>query len=229
MTQNAWDTPYLTTDGHLLIGNGSARPTAGLITEGTNVTINAGAGTCEIETAPIDDFVVVQRDTASNTSGIDYTCGISNYQLLMLIGNDTQPATSSGLGISISTDGGSTFDTTAANYSGVGWVVNSNSVTSNISSDETAGGKLQIYSSTEFTAGSDSNETSSFVCYIFKPSGALWTKTSCYCAYIDADGDHVIQWVGGLHKGTAAVNALRLRQTTGNIGSGEFVMYGAVT
>lgn len=228
-TNNAWNTEYPDTDGELLIGSSSGRALKKFITAGTNVTVNNSAGSIDLQTAPIDDFVVVQRDTASSTAEIDYTCRISDFQLLMLVGNDTQPATSGGLGISCSTDGGSTFDTTTSNYQGVGWEVNQSGSRNNLDDSALAGGKLQIAGSTNFDLGADANETVSFVCYIFKPSNTVFVKTSCYSVYTNDSGEHTLQWWGSLYRNATAVDALRLKQTSGNIGSGEFVMYGAVT
>lgn len=229
MTQNAWNTQYPDADGELIIGSSSGRGLAATITAGTNVTVNNSAGEIEIQTSPIDDFVVVQRDTASSTAAIDYTCRLSDFQTLILVGNNTQPGTSGGLGISCSTDGGSTFDTTTSNYNSVGWEVNESGTTNNIDDSATAGGKLQIAGSSSNDLGADANETVSFICYIFKPTNTVFVKSSCYSVYTNNSGEHVIQYNGALYRSATAVNALRLKQTSGNIGSGEFVLYGAVT
>lgn len=227
MTNNAWNSPYPDADGELLIGSTGARPVASTLTAGTNVTIVNSAGGAEIQTSPIDDFVVVQRDTASNTAAIDYLCRISDFEVFYLIGNNTQPVTSGGLGIKLSTDGGATFDSTASNFQGVGWEVDDGASTTHLDDSALTAAKLQIYGSTTANAGVDANEVCSFIMTIWNPSDTNWTKCVSYSVYIDNGGQHQTQYWASFHKSTTAINAMRLQQSTGNISQGEFVLYGA--
>lgn len=227
-TQNAWDTEYPDANGELVIGNTGGRPLANLITEGTNVTVVNTAGGIDIQTSPINDLVVVQRDTASNTTSIDYTCRISDFHCLYLVGNNHQAASTGGLGIQVSTDGGSTWDTTASNYRDVGWEVDEGGSTTHLNTSAAPGAKMQIVGSTTNPMGTGANETSSFIMTIWKPSNSVWTKSASYVYYNNEDTDNIIQFWGGQHRGTTAVDGLRLKQTSGNIGQGDFVLYGVV-
>ena len=227
-TQNAWNTPYPDADGETLIGETGARPSATTIAAGTNVTVVNTPGGIELQTSPISDWVVVQRDTASNTAYIDYLCRLSDFRALVLVGNNHKPQTATGLGVSISTDGGATFDTTASNYRGLGWEVNEAASTTWLDDSALAGGKLQIVGSTSEPMANGTNETSSFIMTIWDPSNTQWTKSSSYVYYNNQDTDPIIQFWGCQHRSTTAVDGLRLMQTTGNIGQGDFVMYGII-
>jgi hypothetical protein len=47
-TNNSWNTPELTTNGQLLIGNTGNNPSAATLTAGTNISVTNGGGTITI-------------------------------------------------------------------------------------------------------------------------------------------------------------------------------------
>lgn len=225
-TNNMWNTPDLTTNGQVLIGSSSGRPSAATLTASTNVTVNNSAGSIEVQTSPISDWVIFQSDTASTDSSIEYTCRISDYQGFVLIGNNTQGSAANGLGIQLSTDGGSSYDT-GNNYGIVGWECDE---TGNIVQlDDDPWAKLQIAGSTTAFEGTDANEVVSFVMFIYQPNAAAYTKSTCYCYYNDEDGNNILQYWMSAHRSTTAITAMRLVQTSGTIDQGEFTLYGIKT
>ena len=227
-TRNSWNIPDLTTNGQVLIGSGSVRPSAATIIAGTNVTVTNSAGGIKLSTAPINDWVIIQRDTASNTAFIDYLCPMADYQYVVLIGNNSMPANNNvGLGLQVSTDGGVSFDTTEANYEGLGWSVDESGTRTNINDSSTPGAKLQIYGTANATAGPGANRICSFIIKVFQPANAEFTKSISYAYYNALDDGNVFSKLYHIHKSATAVNALRLKQTTGNITQGDFILYGA--
>lgn len=226
MTQNAWNSDYPNADGEVIIGNGSGKSVSSTLTASTNVTITNSAGGIQVDVSPISDWVIMQSDTASSTAYIDYTCGISDFEMLVLVGNNQSSANQTGLGVALSTNGGSSYDTTSGNYNGSGWEMFTGSYTA---LDDTTISKLQILGTTTAPPGNSTNQTASFVIKIFKPSNSQWTKSVCYSYYTDNSGNPGVQYWGSFYKNTTAVNAMRLVQSSGNISTGDFILYGVAT
>lgn len=101
VTRNSWNTPDLTTNGQILIGNTGNRPSAGNLTStGTRLTVTNGAGTINVDTP-----AVLQTDTGWGTWG-----GAGNYFDDTTLGSFTvsRPGTGFINGVPVSWLGGQT-------------------------------------------------------------------------------------------------------------------------
>lgn len=64
-TNNSWNTPALTTNGQLLIGDTSNNPVAATLTAGTNISVTNGAGTITIAATGAGGFTWNNSTTGS--------------------------------------------------------------------------------------------------------------------------------------------------------------------
>ena len=222
MTQNAWNADLLTTNGQTYIGNTGGQITAATLTAGTNVTVTNSAGGISIATAAHTDWEKINATTASSDSSIEWTCPLTDWQAVVLIGNNTQQSTTAGAGVRVSTDGGSTFLTST--YHTTGWEIDGSGGEAGLSG--TGANKLQSWGSNTETAGADANEVCSFYQIIWQPSNTEYTKALSYCYYNADNGDNIFQAWYMIHLSTTAVNALGYFPSSGNIAQGEFILYG---
>lgn len=218
MTQNAWNAPLLTTNGQTYIGNTGGQTAASTLTAGTNVTVTNSAGGISISTTPFSDWYKITETTGTGLSSIEWSCNLSSYQAIIVVGNNCSEA---GIGTRVSTDGGSTFQTST--YHVLGWEIYGSGSTGFNSG--TGANKLQCFGSTGAPIGTGANEVASFHQIIWQPSNTEFTKAVSYSTYVDDDGDNILQYYAMAHISTTAVNALGLFASSGTFG-GEFVVYG---
>lgn len=67
MTNNSWNTPYLTQDGQLLIGSHGARPAATTLTAGTGISIENGPGSITISANGFQQPIAITFVSSSYT------------------------------------------------------------------------------------------------------------------------------------------------------------------
>jgi hypothetical protein len=167
-------------------------------------------------------WTFISSQTASSSSSIDFTSGIdSTYELYMFVYAGIHPATGGvEFALQVSTDGGSTFETSTHHYH-----TEKSTVT------------------TAYTAVAASNGTTYLICYnvgtaavnaasgrvfLAAPSGATQVKliwgdgTSVNSSHSLHTCNHNGFWDGG----GAAIDAIRFLMSSGNIASGVFYLYG---
>lgn len=226
-TNNAWNTPDLTTDGQTLIGNTGSRPSSANLTAGANVTIIPGPGTNTISSSGgSGDFVKISSSTASSSASIDFNNLNSTYFLYMIQIYNVAPATDAvSMILRTSTNNGSSFDSGASDYA---WNLFAGSPQT-AEADGTANGIVLFGdpgSSEEL--GNGANEKVSGYVYIFNPSASKYTFILCQGFYKKEDGNFIAHNTGGYRLNTTAVNAVSLLMDSGNIASGDFTLYGVV-
>jgi len=106
-------------DGKVLIGSGAGRPAAANITGDSNVTITNGTNSIEVSSAATGGALTkISTATASTSASIDFTGLTSSYFLYIIRYSNLQPATdATTLILRTSTDGGSSYDSGASDYS----------------------------------------------------------------------------------------------------------------
>ena len=117
-TRNAWNTPDLTADGQLLIGQTGGRPLAANLTAcGFNIT--NGAGSISLDTISTgQDYVRISTATAASSATIDFTSLSSTYFLYIVVIANLAPVTDGAiLYMRTSSNNGISYDSTAGNYS----------------------------------------------------------------------------------------------------------------
>lgn len=228
MTNNAWNTPYSSANGQILIGRTGNRPLWSTLIEGANTTITNGPGSVEIAfSGAAGDWVFISSATASGSSSITFTGLNATYSSYVVDMQGVQPATNEvEFWFRTSTNGGSSYDSAAASYAwdninttGAGFDIESNNSDTKIRLVGTGGEEL----------GTGSNETLSGRLWIFKPSAAEFCKIFYEGMYNDDSPDESTINSGGCRITAADVDAIQFLMETGNIASGTFKLYGLTT
>lgn len=228
-TNNAWNTPDLTEDGQLLIGNGTNRPTATTLTQGANATITNNPGSIEIAAAAggSSGWVLISSATANSSANIDFKDLSSTYFTYIVIIDNYQPVTDTArLRMRTSTDNGISFDSSSGDYSFNGWIVTNTGLASE--ADGANASELTILGSSSAPPGNATNETCSAFVNIYNPSAADYTRIVSFTEIIDSSGDPNIACFSAPRREAVAVDAIRFIASTGNISTGEFRLYGIV-
>ncbi len=229
MTNNAWNTPTMDSvgDGKTLIGSGSGRPASALITGDSDVTITPGAKTLSISSAASGgDLIKISTATASASASIDFTGLSSTYHLYIIRFSNLAPASDQTLiYLRTSTDNGVSFDTGVSDYA---WVlIRFKDLGEDLGNAASAADKIEIAGrGMSQNLGNASNETGSGHVYIFNPSATEFTHIFSQTTYISEAAELIFNSSAGHRAEAAAVDAVRLIMNTGNITSGEFVLYG---
>lgn len=224
MTQNAWDTGAPITNGQLMIGSSSGQPSAATLTAGSaNLTITNGAGTSTIATVSGNgDWEKITSSTASSSATIDFTGLSSTYLAYRIVISNLQPA-SDGVNFNLrtSTDNGLNFDAGASDYQWCKIVT----TTSGDSDDvDTADSAIEIVGLGSL--GSNTNEKCNCDILIFNPSATKFTKVIFVSHFFNTSTTRESQQGGGYRQSTTAIDAIRFLMSSGNIATGNFVLYG---
>jgi hypothetical protein len=111
-TNNAWNTPELTTNGQVLIGDTGANPVAATLTAGTNITITNGAGSITIAGSGMSSFT--WNNVASSTQAMTANEGYITNNSSTLVTYTLPSTAAQGTVISV------------AGYSAGGWTIAQN-------------------------------------------------------------------------------------------------------
>lgn len=158
------------------------------------------------------DFVF---STAANSSFPAY---------LLTIANLAPQTDGTSVYLRFSEDGGGTFNasSTAYGYCGINLTDVDNTVVG-----VSSGAVGQIAVSLGSNVGSAAGESASFAINFYDPSNTLWNKrTSFIGSTKNAAGNGASLSGQGEYASTAAVNALRILMSSGNINTGKFTLYG---
>lgn len=230
MTNNAWNTPTLEDagDGYTMIGSGSGRPAAALITGDSNVTITPGANTLEISSAASGgDLVKIGTSSASTSASITFTGLSSTYHLYILRFSNLQPDTNSTtLIFRTSTNNGISYDSGASDYAWSLWQANesgngsgdADQKDSSITLAGVAGGAAQL--------GTGSNELAAGYVYIFNPSATNYTHIFASVTYFNEATQLITNSASGHRASAADVDAIQILMDSGNLSTGDFTLYG---
>lgn len=224
MTQNAWNTPELTTNGQLLIAQNTGRPAAAVPTAGSaNVTITPGAGSLTITTnTNATDWVKISESTASSSASISFTGLSSTYRVYRIVMSNVQGAVDGGyLQIRTSTNNGSSYDSGASDYQWSYLLNGWNGINQNV---DTADSIIQV---TNSNMGSGSNEKLAGEIRLYSPSSTTYTFFTWEVFYPDSNSASRYTVMGnGYRQSAADVDAIQFIQSNGNLSTGTFTLYG---
>jgi len=229
MTQNCWNTPELESagDGKILIGSGSGRPAAANITGDSNVSISNGTNSITVNMSEsAGSLVKISTATASASASVSFTGLSSTYFMYMIRYSDVQPATDSTyFAMRTSTDNGSSYDSGASDYV---WAMNYiNQAGSENGENDTADSWIRIIGDNATNdMGTGTNEKGSGVIYLYNPSASKYTFINSEAFFLNQDTENTNVYVAGFRASAADVDAIQLLMSSGNIASGEFVLYG---
>ena len=170
-------------------------------------------------------LVLLEQHTASSSATLDFTTAItSTYDEYMIEMLNLVPATNAvDLRLEVSTDGGSTWDTTSGHYS---WEALRSNTSGAVSSGSTSDIAICLSANTLDHVQNDANNGGVHGSFrLIAPGSAIYKylfgNVSLYYG-----SSWVTAFIGGRYLQTAAVNALRFLFSSGNIASGTIRVYG---
>lgn len=175
------------------------------------------------------DLTFISKQTASSSASISFTSGIdSSYKEFIFFFNNIHPATdNTQFKFQISTDSGSNYNTTmtttffasnhneADNDTGLGYKTGG---------DQAQGTGFQRISA---SVGADNDQCVSGYLHLFNPSSTTFVKhfisrTQTYSASNQSEDS----FSAGFGNTTSAVDAIQFKFASGNIDSGDILLYG---
>lgn len=167
-------------------------------------------------------LVFIEQQTASSSSALSFTsCFTSSYNNYLIVLEDLLPATNAvNLILEVSTDGGSSY--LSSGYSGGYWVWSSG-----------GGGAGSVGSASMSLAISQSNSSTNKRCcgeITFRNPLGTSSYKDINARVSGWDGSsHYTYLANGTNTTTSAVNAFRLKFSSGNISSGNVYVYGLLS
>ena len=187
---------------------------------------SAGVLTWETAATATDPgLVFLSGATASSSATVVFTSGISStYETYVITFNNVVPASDTvTFNMRTSTDGGSSYESSAGNYRYVceRGIQGGTGVTGSSSATEI------ILVAAGSGIGSDTGEGFNGIAYLYHPSNSgLYTSISSHGHYQDAAGDSLYYQSSGTRIAAADVDAIQFYFSSGNIESGEINLYG---
>ncbi len=170
-------------------------------------------------------FQFISSQDASTSATLDFTgFDASSYDSYVFILQNVIPSTGAYLLMRTSTDGGSTYDSSAGNYEWAqhGMINSASHSEDNISSQTSiklTGDQANMYVST--TAGVSGRVE------VLGPHLTQWTMINAGLSYVSNNGNRpAIINTAGHRESAADVDAVRFLFSSGNIASGTITMYG---
>ena len=215
-------------DGKVLLGSGSGRPAAALITGDASVSITPGTNTLQVDmTETAGAMVKISTATASTSASIDFTDLTSTYFMYIIRFNDLAPATdATTLFLRTSTDNGVSFDSGASDYAWSMNIVKQTGSEDGSRDQSDTGITIMGDAASSDEMGNGTNETGSGTIYIYNPSAVKYTFINSEGFYFNEEAENICAYAGGYRKSAADVDAVQLIMDSGSITSGSFVLYG---
>lgn len=209
----AWTLPSADgTAGYGLSTNGSAV---------TSWTSNSGGGNA---------WTLLATATASTSSSVDFTSGIDGtYDKYVILYYNVIPASSSDLIFRVSTDAGSSW--LATNYKSSQSSISLTTPVEEAQSTITTGIQLNG-TNTNWDVAAVAGFGASGMVEVHNPASSSMKKmviSTLMCRYAALDNRTMIRTTGQWDNATTAIDGFRFIQSTGNISSGEFMLYGVTT
>ena len=175
--------------------------------------------------AEVNHWVMISSQTASASASINFTGLSSTYRAYRVVLSNVAAATDAAdLFIRTSTNGGSTYDEAASDYT---WVYNLTyvdtlSVAANLPTGDYQAAQIVLAAD----MGNAANEMLNGEVMFYNLSAAQYAHLT-YHAFYTSNVPLYINTIGsGMRMSAADVDAIRFIMDTGNIASGEFTLYG---
>jgi len=176
------------------------------------------------------DLVFISKQTASSSASISFTSGIdSTYKEYVFYFVNIHPSTASFFEFNMSTDGGSNYNVVKTSTIFVSAHIETDTdttLTYRTAQDLAQSTDYQKFSSYGNT-GAENDECISGSINLYNPSSTTFVKhfmatTNTY----DATDYSINSFIAGYGNTTSAVNAINFRMSSGNIDSGDILLYG---
>jgi len=222
-TNNACNTPQLTTDGQLLIGAAGLSPAAGNLTSlDSSIAITNGAGTIDLRAVGRGFNFIQSLSPSAGSIIFDLTDPrLRSYQYIFLISTAIFPAINQAVYMLLSLDGTNYLTTNymsgtnSWNYNSATWS-NANSSTQMLlspfvhQSGQAFGLNMQIYCSTQLQGGPASGFSVNGLCQYGDSAANNWTQVV----------------ISGIRYNASAVQKIKITSDNGLIGFGQISIYG---
>jgi hypothetical protein len=218
------------TDGNLITYDASGDPAHVATGTATHVLTSNGAGAAPtFQAAGGGGTVLISSVLASGAASVDFDSALSStYTSYLLVGSAINPATNDQqLWLRTSSDGGSSWDSGASDYSWVGDGTEPGGGTA-VARYDFADVAMALSgappSATGLTNAAVSN--SSFWCVISDPSDTtLYTTFNVYCCIHGAANEFGSKTAAGCRLSATAMDSVQVLMESGNI-DGRFNLYG---
>ena len=174
------------------------------------------------------DLVFISKQTASSSASISFTSGIdSTYKEYVFYFNNIHPATDgTNLGFNFSTDGGSNYNVakTTTTFRAVHFENDSTAVLGYFDQDLAQGTGDQRVG---IGVGNDNDQSGCGYMHLFNPSSTTFVKHFTIVTNGALSSDASINFfTAGYGNTTSAIDAIRFQMESGNIDSGDILLYG---
>jgi len=183
-------------------------------------------------TSSVGDLVFISKQTASSSASISFTSGIdSTYKEYIFYFNNIHPQTDvKRFQFNMSIDGGSNYNVTKTTTAFNAYHYESDAAT-NLGYDPDGNTDLAqstgFQNLTNFSSGADNDQSLSGYLNLFNPSSTTFVKH--FISRINnaiSDNRPGDNFVAGYGNTTSAVNAIKFQFSSGNIDSGDILLYG---
>jgi hypothetical protein len=180
-------------------------------------------------TSSLGDLTFISKQTASSSASISFTSGIdSTYKEYIFFFNNIHPATDNAQFLfQTSTDSGSNYNTTITSTFFYAYHFESGSPTAlayDTNMDQAQGTSFQRIVD---AIGSEADESMSGKLNIFNPSSTTFVKHYMSQCNSYVDGTYTTRYMGaGYYNTTSAIDAVQFKMSSGNIDSGDIILYG---
>jgi hypothetical protein len=178
---------------------------------------------------PTGSMTLLQTQTASNSSSLEFTTDInSTYDVYCFSYINCHPITDNvQFQINLSTDGGSNYNVTKTNshFHAAHKEDDSNTFLSYASSYDLAQSTNNM--AITDSVGNDADHSASGYLYLYNPSNTTFVKHILSVNNSNFVGTYTMQsFVGAYANTTSAIDAVRFTFSSGNIDSGDIKLYG---
>ena len=179
----------------------------------------------------LGDLVFISRSTASSSSSLSITSGISStYKEYIFMFNNIHPATDNvEFYFNMSIDGGSNYNVTktTTGFSAYQDEAGSSAALAYDTSGDLAQGTGYLQLNQNGTLGNDNDQSLSGSLHLFSPSDTTFVKHFLGTVqYYETTNYSINSVVAGYGNTTSAINAVDFKMSSGNIDSGTIDMYG---
>ena len=180
-------------------------------------------------TSSVGDLVFISKQTASSSASISFTSGIdSTYKEYIFFFKDIHPATDSvDFEFNMSTDSGSNYNVTKTTtlFDPIHGEDGSNGGVAYSGSRDLAQGTG--FQDLMGSIGNDNDQSGTGYLHLFNPSSTTFVKHFISRTHYSHASNYALSmFIAGYGNTTSAVDAIQFKMSSGNIDSGDILLYG---
>jgi hypothetical protein len=212
-------------NGELLIGSTGTDPVVASLTAGTGISITPGAGSISIASTASSTLEYLNKQSAASSASIQWTNTYltNTYSHYYIVIRNCAPATDGAvLWMRVSDDNGSTWKSGASDYT---WAGTRASTSTTIQEGDAADNEIQLMGT--LAQGNLAVEEADLEIDLFNPlSATVYTSVIVKASGYTISTGLCHTTMSGAYITAAATNAIQFLYSSGNIATGEFIIYG---